>query len=807
MRSFINFDQFFYEATGERPYPYQQRLAATQWPDTLWIPTGLGKTAAIGLAWLWKRFYLPSDHELHITTPRRLIWCEPMRVLVEQTANIMTRWIRRLDLEALPDGEEVSIHILMGGESNQSWVEHPERETIVIGTQDMLLSRALMRGYGMSRYLWPMHYAVLHNDALWVLDEIQLMGAGLPTSAQLEAFRREYHTIKPSHTIWVSATMNTQWLNTADFATYTNTLKQEKLTPEEISLDAVAKRVKAKKTIFKANSHLTTSNVNDHIKQLIEEIIAKHISHTTTLIIVNQVEQAQEIYKRLHKSLEHASLENYELLLIHSHFRLQERKRLEDKLTNQVTSDRFIVATQAIEAGVDISSHTLFTYLAPWASLVQRFGRCNRYGEIPDGSKIYWIDIEADTRLALPYEINELNKAREKLMQLTSASPMDLPTVDSAAPIRPVLRRRDFLDLFNTDSDITGFDVDISDYIRDSDHPPVQVFWREFSDTPSSEMSPPSREELCPTTLNELNKFKGMKWIWDSLTKRWSKINNTSIKPGMIILLNAADGGYNTEVGFRHDIHEIVPISTNTTSEHTMTEVYDGDWRSIQKIPIELSRHLTDAEQEAINICNSLDLNDEDTKAIIKAALWHDVGKAHSVFQTAILSCEEMSPDSNHNQLWAKSKCQNTRYERQYFRHELASALAWLQTHQNNNSSTDDSANNTDLIAYLIAAHHGKVRMSLRAMPSELAADNNRRYARGIWEGDILPQLIFGNEYLPPTELTLVFMELGTSDMGPSWTTRTYTLLEKYGPFKLAWLEAIVRLADWRASSHEQIQI
>ena len=38
------------------------------------------------------------------------------------------------------------------------------------------LSRALNRGYGMSRYRWPMHFGLLNNDCLWVLDETQLMG-------------------------------------------------------------------------------------------------------------------------------------------------------------------------------------------------------------------------------------------------------------------------------------------------------------------------------------------------------------------------------------------------------------------------------------------------------------------------------------------------------------------------------------------------------------------------------------------------------------------------------------------------------
>ena len=35
-----------------------------------------------------------------------------------------------------------------------------------------------------------MHFAFPHNDALWMLEEVQLMGASLPTTAQIEALRR-----------------------------------------------------------------------------------------------------------------------------------------------------------------------------------------------------------------------------------------------------------------------------------------------------------------------------------------------------------------------------------------------------------------------------------------------------------------------------------------------------------------------------------------------------------------------------------------------------------------------------------------
>ena len=78
----------------------------------------------------------------------------------------------------------------MGGEDAGSWDLFAEKDAILIGTQDMLLSRALNRGYGMSRYRWPMHFGLLNSDCLWVIDEVQLMGCGLATTTQLQGFRQ-----------------------------------------------------------------------------------------------------------------------------------------------------------------------------------------------------------------------------------------------------------------------------------------------------------------------------------------------------------------------------------------------------------------------------------------------------------------------------------------------------------------------------------------------------------------------------------------------------------------------------------------
>lgn len=226
----MNYHDFFRQATRKLvPYSYQQQLAEGEWPDLLDVPTGMGKTAAVTLAWLWKRGWRQGGrgNDRDCRTPRRLVWCLPMRVLVEQTRDNIIDWLRNLNVHGALGLGKVSVHVLMGGEDDlDSWVEFPEEDMILIGTQDMLLSRALMRGYGMSRYEWPIHFSLLHNDCLWVYDEVQLMGAGLATSAQLEAFRRSFTLAMPSRSLWVSATQRPEWLATVDMQPHVDSLKR-----------------------------------------------------------------------------------------------------------------------------------------------------------------------------------------------------------------------------------------------------------------------------------------------------------------------------------------------------------------------------------------------------------------------------------------------------------------------------------------------------------------------------------------------------------------------------------------------------
>jgi CRISPR-associated endonuclease/helicase Cas3 len=112
---------------------------------------------------------------------------------------------------------KVGLHILMGGERAMDWDLHPEHEAILIGTQDMLLSRAVNHGYSMSRYRWPMHFGLLNSDCLWVMDETQLMGVGVETSAQLDGFRGDEKLGSATClTWWMSATLDSLQLETVD---------------------------------------------------------------------------------------------------------------------------------------------------------------------------------------------------------------------------------------------------------------------------------------------------------------------------------------------------------------------------------------------------------------------------------------------------------------------------------------------------------------------------------------------------------------------------------------------------------------
>src|ERR1035441_2620931 len=111
-----DFDSFFRKITQNSPYEYQKHLAELPIEDGLIrVPTGCGKTAGVIGAWLW-RINIGRER-----TPTRLVYCLPMRVLVEQTRDLAKKWARESETGT-------QVYTLMGGEIDEDRSEEHTSE-------------------------------------------------------------------------------------------------------------------------------------------------------------------------------------------------------------------------------------------------------------------------------------------------------------------------------------------------------------------------------------------------------------------------------------------------------------------------------------------------------------------------------------------------------------------------------------------------------------------------------------------------------------------------------------------------------
>ncbi|MGH3440735.1 MAG: type I-G CRISPR-associated helicase/endonuclease Cas3g [Nitriliruptorales bacterium] len=900
----MEFERFFQKATGGfAPYEWQREAADDGPHDVLAIPTGMGKTEGAVLAWAWRKLVVRERSE-----PRHLVYCLPMRVLVRQTAERLRACFERL--RESPWNLDVPVFMLMGGDIDDAWAGLPDRPWVLVGTQDQLLSRALNRGYAMSRYRWPVHFGLLNNDCRWIVDEVQLMGPGLWTTAQLDWMRRDrFGTYGPCPTTWMSATVGTGFVATTDRkdARLDQNLRVLEMRDDHAGGDDEFERRRDAQRPLQLQKSLKVAD-------LASRVLDEHVSGTLSLVVCNTVTVAREVFEALPKNGPPARL-------VTSRFRATDRAAAEKELLEFEERRRLIggamvpddpglvcVSTQVVEAGVDVSAHRLWCEVAPWPSVVQRLGRLNRDGRDKDARATFWYPAapgKANDRIG-PYKRKDLDTARqliEALVPLSHKLPAmqaleELAQGESGKKISEALAPRpasmprafDVHGLFSTDPDLHGGFTDVSDFVRDADpDPDVTVIWRDrVTDKELRRLEGPSIEPLgegCPVRASDLKGFlkkaKQRARMWDDDAGRWQIIDRREIRPGMVLMLPATAGGYDPVRGWtgepKDQIDGLPPPGPG--------RAFADEPRSELEYWCGLSDHLSDAAREAEALVQALGLDQHDQglrRAAVEAARFHDLGKAHPRWQKAIPALswltddarqrlgEEISDDvfaktprvlraegtppaiqaidtalRDHIQVGAQvlgdrdggreaawllqRRLTGEKLDvlrglpgvakvvraplRSGLRHEAATALAMWERYRSGQSGYPA------LAVYLAAAHHGKVRTTMRSrsaaggdacgVPSDVPAievagdtwaldfDIATDGAAGEWtdEGFILTDHGW-------TGLVADLLGPWRDDGREPWDTGVVPDGEPkaLGPFRLAYLEALVRVADWRAS-------
>ena len=170
----------------------------------------------------------------------------------------------------------------------------------------------------------------------------------------------------------------------------------------------------------------------------------------------------------------------------------------------------------------------------------------------------------------------------------------------------------------------------------------------------------------------------------------------------------------------------------------------------------------------------------------------HDLGKAHPTFQASLANANPDAPPPTTDIPWAKSPSHRPlRHDPPHFRHELVSAL-WLHEAS---AGLLDGEPEPDLVVYLVAAHHGKVRVTIRGQPDEPPG-----ITLGVQDGSRTIGFALNGQLIPPVTLSLRPTTHGVDSL----TSRAIALRDRadLGPFRLAFCEALVRAADWQASAN-----
>lgn len=522
----------------------------------------------------------------------------------------------------------------------------------------------------------------------------------------------------------------------------------------------------------------------------------------------------------------------------------------------------YLICTSAGEVGVNISADHLVCDLSPFDSMAQRFGRVNRFGR-SDGSTVTVLH-PLPTEFDVTKPLDPRREKTLKLLECLSgdASPQALGKLNPAervaafTPPPTVLPATEILFDSWALTSITGKlpgRPPVEPYLHglsDWEPPVTQVAWREEVDVLSREHLSPEvsiddllneysprellgRFRLLPHELLQdrstrvLDKLVGLpdteqnnaKSIWivspdavevmtlSGLRALDRKVAQQTIGD-KLLLLPPSLGGLNTngmldetsptandvadQYGQRlrlwdddpdrttkaEEMHVVQVIDTRPNTEDSDEELtgrrfwywyqQDQEGDRTAKRPVLWSTHVNDVVKQSCHIAASgkLPLTEDLRAAIVLAAKFHDHGKRRRVFQNVLSNTRY--PEV----ILAKSGGKRSLVQEKY-RHEFGSLVDLLNPSESDRSEFAAelaqfgamSQEMQDVVLHLIATHHG-----------------------------------WGRPHFDPEEGGFDPERSGSDEVAREVPRRFARLQRRYGRWGLAYLESLLRAADWAAS-------
>lgn len=316
----------------------------------LLAPCGSGKTLAVIYNWLKER---PTKHLIYVLPTTTLLKSIKQDIieLIEgkegkpDAVKNLGYKIVKLEDTKFTDPKLISIATDYGEERETKLYAHD----IIITTLDSYIARLYRSSLTPRRYR-DLPIARIFN-ATTVFDEAHMYDNYTHTLARytLELLREG-----GAHHIIMSATLSEEMINFLGVSDY-----KKIQVPDDQWMDFTGK-----KQIIET---VDTGNFSSKVEELVKE---HDIS--SALIVCNTVDKAQELDKELDNG-------SRNILLLHGRFKPEDREKREDSIREHLKKkDSFIIATQVVEAGIDISAPCLITEAATGDSMVQRIGRCAR---------------------------------------------------------------------------------------------------------------------------------------------------------------------------------------------------------------------------------------------------------------------------------------------------------------------------------------------------------------------------------------------------------------------------------------------